>query len=119
MFGRGGDRVLLAAVGRFPVSFLQDYRLKAAGSASRRRPTAVGGFPLWSLACSHRKSRSCRKLVFSLPRRPDQSAHRVQESIDIFAAERRRRVAKHALAVVPMHGPAARLGCSRPGPRDT
>ena len=62
-----------------------------------------------------RKRRGCRKLVFSLPRRPDRSTHRVQERVDVLAAERRRRVAKHALAVVPVHGPAARLGCGREG----
>jgi hypothetical protein len=39
----------------------------------------------------------------------------VQQSVDILAAERCRRVAKHALAVVPMHAPAARFGCGREG----
>src|SRR5262249_61848486 len=60
-----------------------------------------------------RKRGSRRKLVFGLPRRADRSTHRVQEGVDVLAAERRRRVPKHALAVVPMHGPAARLGGSR------
>ena len=55
-----------------------------------------------------RKRGSCSKLVFSLPRWPDRSTHREQESADVLAAEHRCRVAKHALAVVPIHNPAAR-----------
>ena len=42
---------------------------------------------LGSLGNFGRKSRRSRNLVFGLPRPPDRSAHRVQESRDILAAE--------------------------------
>ena len=62
-----------------------------------------------------RECRSCGKLVLSLPGWPNRTTHRVQERVDVLAAEHRGRVVKHALPIVPMHGPAARLGCSREG----
>src|ERR1700730_14622408 len=70
----------------------------------------IGWKGLKSLSRHHRDRRSCRKLVFGLPWWPDRQDPGGQESVDILAAERRRSVAKHALAVVPVYGPAERLG---------
>src|SRR5262249_56581021 len=62
-----------------------------------------------------RQRRSSCQLVFGLPGRPDRFAHLAKKSINVLAAESLRGVAKYAIAIVPMHGPAASLGCRRDG----
>ena len=86
-----------------------DALIDAVADALWKITALAGSWPRHGVG-SGRKRRRCRELVFGLPRWPDRAAHRGQESADIVATEGHSRVAKHLLAVVPVHGPAARLG---------
>src|SRR3954470_6554973 len=80
----------------------------------RIRPPMLSGVPRRWMPCG-RKRCSGREFVSGLPGWPDRSTHRVEERVDVLAAEHRSGVVKYALAIVPMDGPAARFGCRGEG----